>query len=65
MNSTEGSGEIMTDPSPSHTGWGRVVGCRSWKALFHWVKQEVRVNYLFKYEGEVLHSNDEVGMQAN
>ena len=55
----------MTDPSPSHKGWGRVVGCQSWKALFHLVKQEVRVNYLFKYEGEVLHSNDEVGIQAN
>ena len=55
----------MTEPSPSHKGWDRVMGCQSWKALFHLVKQEVRVNYLFKYEGEVLHSSDEVGQLSS
>ena len=41
------------------------MGCQSWKALFHLVKQEVRVNYLFKYEGEVLHSSDDAGQLSS
>lgn len=55
-------GRLQTNPSPSHQGQGRAVGSHFWKPLLHLVKQEVRGNYLFKYGGDVLHSNDELGM---
>lgn len=66
MNLTQGCEEI-TQNFPQVTKAVAEVGggVPLLETLFHLEKQEVRVNYLFKCVGDVLHSSDELGMQAN